>query len=69
VTISKKARLTNKLCRELPFATSGQYVVRDDATPGFLYIVGARTRTYTLQLDITVLGKRKTVQRAICGFQ
>ncbi len=63
--IPRKIRLTNKLCRELPFATVGQYVVRDATVPGFLCVVGARTRTYTLQLDVTVLGERKTVKRAI----
>lgn len=63
--IPKKARLTNKLCRELPFAGTGQYVVRDATTAGFLCVVGARTRTYTLQIDVSVLGKRKTVKRAI----
>ena len=65
MNIPTKARLTNKLCRSLPFARQGQYVVRDDTVPGFLCVVGARTRTYTLQIDVTVLGKRKTVKRAI----
>jgi integrase len=65
VSIPKKARLTNKLCRELPFSDRGQYVVRDAALPGFLCVVGARTRTYTLQIDVTVVGKRKTIKRAI----
>ena len=63
--IPNKVKLTNRLCRELPFSTTGQYVMRDAAMPGFLCVVGARSRTYTLQLDVMVLGKRKTVKRAI----
>lgn len=63
--IPKKTKLTNSFCRALPFAAKGQYQVRDTATPGFMVVAGARKRTYTLQLDVTVLGSRKTIKRAI----
>lgn len=65
----KKAKFTNELCRKLPLATIGQYQVRDTQTPGFMVVVGARTRTYTVQLDLTVAGKRKTIKRAIGDAQ
>jgi hypothetical protein len=63
--IPKKARLNNKLCRSLPHAGRGQYLVRDTEQSGFMVVVGARTRTYTLQIDVMQLGKRKTIKRAI----
>lgn len=46
---------------KLPPAALGQYVVRDTEEPGFFVVVGARTKTFTVQVDVLdVLGKRHT---------
>ena len=63
--ILKRAKLTSKLCRSLPFAINGKYTVRDTEQPGFMIVVGRKTRTYTLQADVMRLGQRETVRRAI----
>lgn len=60
-----RQHLTNAIVRRLPLAERGQYVVRDATLPGFHVVVGRRTRTFTLQVDIRALGRRKTVKQAI----
>lgn len=62
---AKREKLTNRLCRSLPFAEAGQYTIRDTELAGFMVVIGRKTRTYTLQIDVMVLGKRKTVKRKI----
>jgi len=71
VSIPKNARLTNELVRSLPFAGSErpQYIVSDTAQKGFRVRVGRKTKTYLVQLDISVLGKRKTVKHTIGDMQ
>lgn len=63
--VPRRARLGNKLVRRLPLARAGQYVVRDEALPGFFVVVGQRARTYTIQVDTRRLGRRRTVREAI----
>jgi integrase len=65
VNIPKKAKLTNKLCRSLPFAETGQRIIRDSEISGFMVVIGRKKRTYTLQIDVMVLGQRRTVKRKI----
>ena len=60
------AKLSKEVMDKLPPAASGQYVVRDTEEPGFFVVVGARTKTFTVQVDVvTPLGKRQTKKRAV----
>jgi len=36
----------------LPFAASGQHIVRDEDVPGFFLLVGARSKTFMIQGDL-----------------
>ena len=46
------AKLTKDVMDKLPPAAQGQYVVRDTEEPGFFVVVGARTKTFTVQVDV-----------------
>jgi hypothetical protein len=48
-----------------PFSTSGQHVLRDPSTPGFLCVIGKRAKTWTIQIDVKTLSGRKTHKEAI----
>ena len=61
----RRARLGNKLVRDLPPAQEGQYVVRDEKLPSFFVVVGRRARTYTIQVDVRSLGRRQTIREVI----
>ena len=59
-------KLSKEVMEKLPPAAGGQYVVRDTEEPGFFVVVGARTKTFTVQVDVvTPLGKRQTKKRAV----
>ena len=59
-------KLTKEVLDRLPPAATGQYVVRDTDEPGFFVVVGARTKTFTVQVDVQdALGKRVTKKRAV----
>jgi integrase len=63
---TQAAKLTKEVMDRLPPAASGQYTVRDTEEPGFFVVVGARTKTFTVQVDVVdVLGKRATKKRAV----
>ena len=46
----------------LPFAASGQQIVRDEDVPGFFLLVGARSKTFMIQGDLWENGKRRTIR-------
>jgi Arm domain-containing DNA-binding protein len=46
----------------LPFAASGQHIVRDEDVPGFFLLVGARSKTFMIQGDLWENGKRRTIR-------
>ena len=61
--------LTDDLIRREPLAAAGQRIVRDDKLRGFFVVVGARSKTFTVQIDVPQrLGKARTVKRAIGRF-
>lgn len=47
---------------DIPFVKGGQAIVRDTDLAGFFLIIGARTKTYTVQGDLRVGGIRQTVR-------
>lgn len=60
------AKLTKDLLDKLPPADAGQYIVRDTEEPGFFVVVGKRSKTFTVQIDVTnPLGKRQTRKQAV----
>lgn len=60
--------LSDRMIEKLPFATSGQYAVRDDL-PGFFLIVGKRAKTYAAQCDVKdELGRRRTKRVTLGRF-
>jgi integrase len=54
--------LTDKASLALPFMTSGQRLVRDAELSGFFVVVGKRTKTFVVQGDLRVNGKRQSVR-------
>jgi integrase len=46
----------------LPFAASGQHIVRDEDAPGFFLLVGTRSKTFMIQGDLWENGKRRTIR-------
>ena len=64
-----KKKLTDALVTALEPAEK-QYLVRDTEVPGFFVMVGARTKTWTIQIDVTDLltGKAKTRRQSLGGF-
>jgi hypothetical protein len=63
---TQPTKLSKDVLDKLPPAASGQYIVRDTEEPGFFVVVGARTKTFTVQVDVVdVLGKRQTKKRAL----
>ena len=63
---TQPTKLSKDVMDKLPPAASGQYIVRDTEEPGFFVVVGARTKTFTVQVDVVdVLGKRQTKKRAL----
>ena len=63
---TQPAKLSKDVMDKLPPAASGQYIVRDTEEPGFFVVVGARTKTFTVQVDVvSPLGKRSTKKRAV----
>ncbi len=64
-----KMKLTDALVSALEPADK-QYLVRDTEVPGFFLMVGARTKTWTIQIDVTdpLTGKAKTRRQAIGKF-
>src|SRR5271168_1152478 len=46
----------------LPFAASGQHIVRDEDVPGFFLLVGARSKTFMIQGDLWENGKRRSIR-------
>ncbi len=55
--------ITNAI-RKHPLTKKGQKVIRD-STPGFFAIIGKRRRTFYFQCEVTRLGKRSVVKKAI----
>ncbi len=57
--VAEKTLLTDTLVARLPFASSGQYKVRDSELAGFFVQVGKRTRTYMAQGEFWREGHRE----------
>jgi integrase len=57
-----KIKLTDDVVRRLPFAPSGNYIVRDSDVKNFFLLVGKRRKTYCVQQDIKLSDVRRTVR-------
>jgi len=47
-------KLTDAIVCRLPYAASGQYVVRDTVVPGFVVVVDRKAWTWTAQVELGV---------------
>src|SRR5712691_10521111 len=54
--------LTDKAILALPFAASGQELVRDSELSGFFVVVGKRRKTFMVQGDLRANGKRESLR-------
>lgn len=55
-------KLTDAIVCRLPYAASGQYVVRDAVVPGFFVVVGKKARTWTVQGDLRRGRERNSIR-------
>lgn len=62
-----RLNLTDKAIISLPFARSGQTVVRDAEQAGFFVRIGAATKTFMIQADLRRDdGTRSTIKMKVC---
>lgn len=54
--------LSDRNIAALPFVASRQEIVRDADLSGFFLLVGARSKTFMIQGDLRVAGKRQTIR-------
>ncbi len=54
--------LSDRVVATLPLAASGQRIVRDLDLAGFFVLIGTRSKTYMIQSDLWVNGKRRTLR-------
>lgn len=59
--------LTDRAIEALPYASSGQYFVRDEELRGFAVLVGKRRKTYVVQGDVRAGGRRERSVRIKIG--
>lgn len=63
----QRLALTDKILINMPFARSGQVVVRDTEQPGFAVRIGATTKTFIIQADLRREdGTRSTIKMKVC---
>ena len=63
----QRLALTDKILIGMPFARSGQIVVRDTEQPGFAVRIGAATKTFIIQADLRREdGGRSTIKMKVC---
>lgn len=60
-----RLQLTDKEVMHLPAPEKGWYLARNVELKGFFVVVGRRTKTYTVQGDIRVDGRRSTIRVSI----
>lgn len=53
------------LVERAPFTASGQTFIPDPTLPGFRVVIGKRTKTYTISIDVQTIAGRKTHKEAI----
>jgi len=53
---------SDRVIGTLPFAATGQHIVRDEDVPGFFLLVGTRSKTFMIQGDLWENGKRRTIR-------
>ena len=58
-------RLTDRLVAKIPLTSQGQTITRDSELRSFFVRTGRKTRTYTVAVDVTTGGRRRTVTRAV----
>ncbi|WP_442580323.1 integrase arm-type DNA-binding domain-containing protein [Mesorhizobium sp. ASY16-5R] len=59
--------LNDKTIERLPRPESGRYIVRDTELKGFFLMIGARKKTFMVQADLRVEGKRGSTIRVAIG--
>lgn len=60
--------LTDRLLSREPLTTTGQRVVRPKDRKGFFVVIGKDSKTFTIQTERVVLGKRKVHREALGRF-
>jgi integrase len=60
--------LTDAVVDALPFSTRGQYIVRDAALAGFFLVVGASTKTFTVQVAMSTPSGRSSRRKSLGRF-
>jgi len=65
--MNEKRLLTDQIVNRLPFATAGQYKVRDTELVGFMVVVGKRSRTFMVQGEFWRDGVREFSARVKVG--
>jgi integrase len=58
----QRISLSDRNIAALPFVASQQKIVRDENLAGFFLVVGARSKTFMVQGDLRVAGKRQTIR-------
>jgi hypothetical protein len=67
--MNRAAALTDAIIEALPFADSGQYVVRDLTLSGFFVVVGTRSKTFTTQVATNgSTGARSSRRKSVGRF-
>jgi integrase len=60
-----RTRSFAELVAAAPFTTSGQKSIPDPTLPGFRVVVGKRTKTWTVQIDVKTLSGPKTHKESV----
>jgi integrase len=60
-----RIHLTDKEILRLSVPEKGWYLARDTELKGFFVVVGRKTKTFTVQGDLRIDGKRKTIRVAV----
>ncbi len=50
-------KFSDAFIRSLPYSQAGQQVVRESLTPGFMVVIGKKTKTFSMQVPVKVQGK------------
>lgn len=67
--MSRTVALTDAIIEALPFADSGQYVVRDLTLSGFFVVVGTSSKTFTIQVATNgSTGARSSRRKSVGRF-
>lgn len=64
-SMQERFALSDKAISKLPMMDSGQSIVRDEQLPGFFLVIGARSKTFTIQADLRTGSDRQSLRLKI----